>query len=230
MSMSIIIPVLNDAPSLGRLLDDLSPARTAPITPEIIVVDGGSADDPQSVCAARGVSCISGARGRGLQLATGIAASRGEVIWMLHADTRLDGAEVNKVAAVETGWGRCLLAFDPPFRGMAMVALFMHWRSLLTGICTGDQGIFTTRQCLLAAGGMPAQPLMEDIELSRRLKSTGRPRVLPVHLRTSPRRWQKSGLWRTILFMWRIRLRYWFGASPEVLLTAYSRGPEKRRE
>lgn len=230
MTLSIIIPVLNDAASLALLLDDLTPARFSATGLEIIVVDGGSNDDPQQVSASRGVVCTASARGRGEQLAAGIAASQGDVIWMLHADTRLDAAEVVRVAAVRAGWGRCRLRFDPPLPGMRMVAFFMEWRSRLSGICTGDQGIFTTRQCLLEAGGMPSQPLMEDIELSRRLKRISRPKIAAVQLSTSPRRWQKAGLWRTIVFMWSMRLRYWLGAPPDELMTAYSGGPEMRRE
>ena len=106
---------------------------------------------------------------------------------------------------------------------MAMVAFCMHWRSRLTGICTGDQGIWVERSLLSAAGGMPQQPLMEDIELSRRLKRQCCPRVLSLRLRTSPRRWQSGGLWRTIFRMWRFRLRYWSGVSPERLAEAYRR-------
>lgn len=223
MALSIIIPVLNDAPALARLLDDLAPARTANDAPEILVVDGGSRDDVEAVCARYGVRCLRSARGRGEQLAAGIGASHGDVVWMLHADTRLDGQDWRRVASQSSGWGRCRLRFEPRLRGMVMVAFCMHWRSRITGICTGDQGIWVTRTCLEAAGGMPRQPLMEDIELSRRLKRRSHPRILPVHLRTTPRRWQAGGLWRTIVFMWSLRLRYWLGATPESLARRYAR-------
>jgi rSAM/selenodomain-associated transferase 2 len=223
MALSIIIPVLNDAPALACLLEDLALARAASDAPEILVVDGGSRDDVVAVCRRAGVGCLRSATGRGEQLAAGIEASRGDILWLLHADTRLQGDHWRAVASQSSGWGRCRLRFEPHLHGMAMVAFCMHWRSRFTGICTGDQGIWMTRACLDAAGGMPRQPLMEDIELSRRLKRQGRPRVLSIEIRTAPRRWQSGGLWRTILFMWSLRLRYWLGTSAEDLARRYVR-------
>ena len=223
MDLSIVIPVYDDAAALARLLDDLAPVLSLPAAVEVLVVDGGSRDDPAAVCRRWGVACLAASPGRGAQLATGIAASRGRIVWMLHADSRLPEDDWPGLFRDARGWGRCRLSFEPGSPGMAMVAFCMHWRSRLTGICTGDQGIWVERPLLSAAGGMPQQPLMEDIELSRRLKRRCRPRVLPLRLRTSPRRWQSGGLWRTIFRMWRFRLRYWAGVSPERLAEAYRR-------
>lgn len=231
MALSIIIPVYNDSAALRILLGDLLVAQAGAQGVEIIVVDGGSQDDPAAVCADAGsaVTYLASARGRGAQLAAGVEASTGEVLWMLHADSRVESDAVRVVAGQSHGWGRCHLRFDPPSAGMRMVAFFMHWRSRLTGICTGDQGLWMMRPELERAGGMPRQPLMEDIELSRRLKLNGRPRVLGLTIRTSPRRWQTGGLWRTIFRMWLFRLRYFFGATPEALERDYRRGSNRVR-
>ena len=97
----------------------------------------------------------------------------------------------------------------------------MNLRSRLSGIATGDQGMFVTRDAFERVGGFPAQPLMEDIELSRRLKRLGRPACLRARVRTSGRRWEQRGVWRTIVLMWRLRWRYWRGESAEAIARAY---------
>jgi rSAM/selenodomain-associated transferase 2 len=222
--LSVVVPVLNDAPALGQLLDDLAAAFTGLPAVEIVVVDGGSADAGPDLADRRGCVVIEAPRGRGAQLAAGVAASRGQWIWMLHADARPTAAAAAYLADQldEPGWGR----FDVDFaagRRMAVVAFFMNHRSCLSGICTGDQGIFVHRRLLAGAGGMPIQPLMEDIELSRRLKRLARPRCRRERIGASPRRWQRHGLVRTVLSMWGFRLRYWLGASPEALAAEYYR-------
>ena len=98
----------------------------------------------------------------------------------------------------------------------------MHWRSRATGICTGDQGIWSRAQTLHDVGGVPRQPLMEDIELSKKLKAVAKPVVAPVVLTTSPRRWRRGGVVRTIVRMWRFRWRYYRGATAEALAAEYA--------
>ena len=97
----------------------------------------------------------------------------------------------------------------------------MNLRSRLSGIATGDQAMFMTRAVFDAAGGFPVQPLMEDIEMSRRLKRHSAPACLAARVTTSGRRWQQRGVWRTIWLMWRLRLAYFLGASPEYLAARY---------
>src|SRR6185295_14385175 len=102
-----------------------------------------------------------------------------------------------------------------------MVAGLMNWRSQITGIATGDQAMFVTRDAFVAAGGFPDIALMEDIALSKRLKQVGRPLCLAARVRTSGRRWREHGVIRTILLMWRLRLAYWLGAEPATLARRY---------
>jgi rSAM/selenodomain-associated transferase 2 len=221
--LSVIVPVLNDADSLRALLAWLAGARDTHV--EVIVVDGGSTDGSIEVARAGGANRIlQGVRGRGAQLALGCSASQGRWVWLLHADSMpaLGCLDFLRALGPEPGWGR----FDVRLAGPPMlriVAAMMNLRSCLTGICTGDQGIFVHRDLLDAVGGMPTQPLMEDIELSRRLKRLRRPWCRHERIGSSPRRWLRGGVARTILSMWRFRLRYWLGADPERLAREYYR-------
>jgi len=97
----------------------------------------------------------------------------------------------------------------------------MNRRSRLSGIATGDQGIFVTRSLFEKINGFTEQPLMEDIEISRRLKRHARPRCIKQKLITSSRRWEARGIWRTVLLMWRLRLRYALGGDPHELARLY---------
>ena len=225
--LSVVIPVLNDAPALASVTSELlSWAENTGRSLEVIVVDGGSVDEPARVLP-ESVRLITLTRpGRGAQLACGANAARGNWIWLLHADSHDLEAPLAYLFDLTTpGWGR----FDVRLADVApavasklrVVASFMNWRSRLTGIATGDQGIFLHRDLLSEIGGLPEQPLMEDIELSRRLKQIGRPFTPQTVLGASGRRWQKSGVVRTVLRMWLFRLRYFFGASPEDLVRDY---------
>jgi len=104
---------------------------------------------------------------------------------------------------------------------LPVIAAMMNTRSRLTGIATGDQALFVRREVFEAAGGFPRVALMEDIALSRSLKPMGRPACLRLRVTTSGRRWERHGLWRTVLLMWRLRLRYFLGADPDRLAAEY---------
>jgi hypothetical protein len=118
-------------------------------------------------------------------------------------------------------WGR----FDVRINGRSpllhVVAWLMNQRSRWTGIATGDQALFVQRALFQRIGGFPDQPLMEDIEISRRLRKLARPFCLRQRVVTSGRRWDTRGVWRTIFLMWRLRWLYWRGVPPQVLAEAY---------
>jgi rSAM/selenodomain-associated transferase 2 len=218
--VSIIIPVKDDAPALTRLLRRLNAIGTE--TVEVIVVDGESRDDSAAVARQLGATIIETSPGRGHQLNLGFLTARGRWIWMLHADTVVSQAALTFIRSSRVpGWGRFDVAFDPDSIGMKIVAAFMNFRSRLTGICTGDQGIFVDRRLLERVGGIPEQPLMEDVELCRRLKALSSPVASRVRLVSSARRWHRNGTVRTIIRMWSLRLRYWMGETPEVLARDY---------
>lgn len=221
--LTVIIPVLNDAPALSRLVREL---LAADLPLDIVVVDGGSSDEPASVLPAHIRLIEMPNPGRGAQLAAGIRSAQSDWFWLLHADSSSIAAPLAYLAELSTpGWGRfdvCLGDVEPSVaRALRWIACFMNWRSRLTGIATGDQGIFVHRAVIERIGGMPEQPLMEDIELSKRLKKTGRPLCPRIVLGASGRRWQNAGVVRTVLRMWLFRLRYFFGADPEALVSQY---------
>jgi hypothetical protein len=104
---------------------------------------------------------------------------------------------------------------------LRVVSAMMNWRSRLTGICTGDQAIFVTRTAFERLGGFAPIALMEDVEFSKRAKDLSWPAAISARVVTSERRWQRYGIWRTIVLMWRFRLAYFFGADPQRLAQRY---------
>ncbi len=222
---TIITPVLDDARALERLLDSLYRADARGTH---IVVDGGSRDDSVAVAEARGCTVIRSEPGRAVQLANGIAAAEAGWLWMLHADTVVPRAAVETLASISgegaPGWGRFDVTLADPRLALRVIGAMMNLRSRLTGICTGDQGIFVHTALLDVIGGMPNLPLMEDIELSKRLKRVARPRCPRIAIETSARRWRHHGVVRTVLLMWWLRLAYWVGVSPVRLARMYYGG------
>ncbi len=224
--LSIVIPCLNEAGGIADALSALAPLRARGA--EVIVVDGGSQDDTAARAAPHVDLVISSQRGRAVQMNAGAARARGEILLFLHADTLLpeaaDALVVEGLQRARRGWGR----FDVTIAGrhplLGMIARFMNLRSRLSGIATGDQAIFVTKSLFTAAGGYPEIALMEDVELSRRLKRFGPPLCLRHRLTTSGRRWETRGVLRTIFLMWRLRLAYRFGADPTKLAMRYERG------
>ncbi|HXG29114.1 MAG TPA: TIGR04283 family arsenosugar biosynthesis glycosyltransferase [Nevskiales bacterium] len=223
MKLSIIVPMLNEAAQLPALLAQLDVLRRQ--GHEVLLVDGGSHDGSPALAQAAGFTVLTATRGRATQMNAGAAAAQGDALLFLHADTRLPaGAAVAIEAALRDGrhvWGRFDVHIDGRSHWLGVVAALMNGRSRLSGIATGDQALFVSRAAFAQVGGYPAQALMEDIELSRRLKRLSRPACLRLRVTTSGRRWESRGVWRTIVLMWWLRARYFFGADPDVLARAY---------
>jgi rSAM/selenodomain-associated transferase 2 len=222
-SLSIVIPVLNEAASIAATLEALGALRARSI--EIIVVDGGSADDTVALATPLADQVLTAARGRAIQMNAGAKAAHGDVLLFLHADTRLpphaDTLIREGLAQSGRAWGRFDVSIDGRHPLLCVVAAFMNARSRLTGIATGDQAMFVTREAFAAAGRYPGIALMEDIELTRRLKRISRPLCLRARVTTSGRRWEQRGVLRTVVLMWRLRLAYFLGAKPEDLARRY---------
>jgi len=220
--LSIVIPVLDEAAGIVATLRALVPLRER--GHEVIVVDGGSSDGTAALAAPWAGRVVDGPRGRARQMNAGAALAHGDVLLFLHADTVLPAAAAAAlIAAIAAGasWGR----FDVRISGRSamfpLIARLMNWRSRLTGIATGDQAIFVRAALFRRLGGFADQPLMEDVELSRRLRRIAHPACLRERVLTSGRRWEARGVWRTIFLMWRLRWCYWRGVSPVELAQAY---------
>lgn len=222
MKLSIIVPVLNESATLPGLAAQLATLLQDGV--EVLLVDGGSQDDTSSIAERAGWQVIHSERGRARQMNAGAAIATGDILLFLHADTQLPPDAVPQVrAAVQggRGWGRFDVAIAGRPAMLKVVAWMMNRRSRWTGIATGDQAMFMTRQAYNAVGGFAEQPLMEDIEMSRRLKRISPPACLRCKVTTSGRRWETRGVWRTIFLMWRLRWAYWRGQSAEELAKAY---------
>ncbi|CAG0929840.1 Poly-beta-1,6-N-acetyl-D-glucosamine synthase [Planctomycetaceae bacterium] len=220
--ISIVMPVLNEAGSIAETLRALAGCRCAGA--ELLLVDGGSDDATLRAAAGLADQLLDAPRGRARQMNAGAARARGEVLLFLHADTMLpDDALAAIVKTIDSGarWGRFDVTISGSSAMFPLIAALMNRRSRWSGIATGDQAMFVRRDTFEQVGGFPDQPLMEDIELSRRLRRLARPACLRARVITSGRRWERFGIWRTILLMWRLRLLYWLGAPAERLAKAY---------
>lgn len=219
MRLSIVIPVLDEADRLESLLAEL--ARDCPGV-EVVIADGGSRDGSVEIVArAPGVGFVSSNCGRARQMNAGAARATGEILLFLHADTRLPSGAAQAVqralADPSVVYGRFDVCFDKRGATFRLIARLMNLRSRLTGICTGDQAIFVRRAAFERLGGYPEIALMEDVELTRRLKRVGRLAALRLQLTTSARRWEQSGVARTIVLMWMLRFLYLCGVGPDRL-------------
>lgn len=219
--ISIIVPILNEIELLPELLAHLQQWQRRGC--EVLLVDGGSSDGSADVAETIGFTVLRSLRGRARQMKVGAASARGSAFVFLHADSRLPAnADLQILEALkQRRWGR----FDVQLTGekwmLSVIAYSMNCRSRITGIATGDQAIFIDKEAFFAVGGFPEMPLMEDIEISKRLKQLGRPRCLKTHVSTSGRRWIQNGIWSTIWLMWRLRWAYWRGQPTEQLAKLY---------
>ncbi len=220
--LSLIMPVLDEAASIEATLASLQPLSQRGV--EVIVVDGGSHDATAALAAPLCTRVVEAPRGRARQMNLGAAAARGERLLFLHADTRLPREADRLIGAALSGphcWGRFDIRLEGLHPLLPIIATAMNLRSRLTGIATGDQALFMTREAFDAVGGFPDQPLMEDVEISSRLKRLSSPACLRQRVVSSGRRWEQQGAWTTIRLMWRLRWRYWRGASPQRLAREY---------
>jgi rSAM/selenodomain-associated transferase 2 len=223
MRLAVIVPALNEAARIASTLERLQALRRE--QHEVIVVDGGSHDATPTLAKPLCDRVLSAPRGRARQMNAGAAAARGDVLWFLHADTHAPARAHAAIQAALADPARCWGCFQVQLTGRApalrVVERAMNLRSCLSGIATGDQGIFVRRTVFEAVGSYPEIDLMEDVALSRRLKARARPVCLRERLVTSSRRWEERGIARTILLMWGLRLAYALGADPKRLARLY---------
>ena len=221
--LSIIVPALDEAAGIGRMLGALQPMRAREV--EVVVVDGGSRDGTRALAAPLADRVIEAPRGRASQMNAGARASGGAFLAFVHADTCLppDAPEAIRAALADgtRAWGRFDVRIEGASPLLRVIGAAMNARSRATGIATGDQAIFARRDAFEAAGGFPEIPLMEDVALSSALKRISRPACLRARVATSGRRWERRGTLATMVLMWRLRLAYALGADPHRLARRY---------
>jgi rSAM/selenodomain-associated transferase 2/rSAM/selenodomain-associated transferase 1 len=230
MRFAVVMPVLNEAAEVAAALDALAPLRDRGAV--VLVVDGGSADGTAEAASRAGADAVWVApRGRASQMNAGAChplARLADVLVFLHADTRLpplaDGLMQNALAQ-GADWGRFDVVIRGQHRLLPWVAALMNWRSRRTGIATGDQAMFVRRRVFQALGGFAAQPLMEDIEMSARLREMSPPFCLSERVTTAGRRWDRHGFWHTVWLMWRLRAAYALGTPAQQLALRYGYAP-----
>ena len=230
--LTVIIPALNEEAAIARTIRSCREAGPC----EVIVVDGGSRDRTVEIARGEADTVISASRGRALQMNAGADVARGEVLLFLHADTRLPAGSVSAALdalrnpTVIGGAFRVRLAASSGAGRYVHATLWITGRMIgvragVTRAFTGDQAIFVRAEAFRSLGGYPEIPLMEDVELSRRMRRAGKTVLLPLRVGTSGRRWEAWGPLRTVLFMWRLRTGYLLGWNPSRSADAYRRGP-----
>lgn len=218
--LSVIIPTLNEQEALPRTLEDLG--NIAGI--EVIISDGGSTDNTVDVC--RGVAkVISSVPGRGRQLNAGAAEASGDILLFLHADTILSENWNDKILSAlsnkEVVGGAFSLSIDSDRLSHKIISSAANIRSKITGVPYGDQGIFARRSIFEKIGGFKEIPIMEDVDLMRRLKKVGRVVLLRDKVKTSARRWEKEGVVYTTIRNWLLICLYYMGVPPDRLYRLY---------
>lgn len=220
-SIAVIVPVLNEVEKLPGLLKMLNGLNVD----EVVLVDGGSQDGSQKLLGRSQFRWLQSKKGRGVQMNAGASICQSETVLFLHADTEIDAAAIasarDAMADSEVVGGRFDLKLSGRHPMLRLIEQMISLRSRFMKISTGDQAMFVRRDVFEKLGGFSNQPLMEDIEFSKRLKQQGRVACLRDRVTTSSRRWEQFGMLRTILLMWKLRFLYWMGVSPERLATMY---------
>ncbi len=215
--ISVVIPTLNEA---SRLQAAIASVRA---DAEVIVVDGGSSDATADVALGAGARLVRAPRGRGRQLGAGAAVATGEWLVFLHADTRLDPGWAPALAALgrEVVGGAFRFAVDSTRRPFRWLEAGVRVRCALLRLPYGDQALFARRDAYERIGPFSPWPLMEDVDLVRRLRRAGTLAFPPVRAVTSARRWEQRGLVSTTLLNWTLLGMYSLGCPPERLARLY---------
>lgn len=216
MRLTVVIPTLNEAARLPTLLAGLPNL-------DIVVADGGSTDATCAIALQHGAKVIQTPRGRGLQLRAGAQAAAGDVLWFVHADTRVPPGAATAIAAAlaqpTVGAGNFSLRFEGDSRGARWLT-WLYPRLRRLGLCYGDSGIFVRRVVYEQAGGFAPHPLFEDLDLVRRLRRLTRFVHLPLELVTSARRFE-SGFGRQFAQWCVLQLLFWLRVPPALLARWY---------
>lgn len=229
--LSIIVPVLNEAQRIAATLEMLMPFRQRGV--EVIVVDGGSDDDTPDIAYDLADRVLIAPRGRAVQMNAGASVARGYVLLFLHADTWLppdaDTLILHGPGRETSVWGRFDVDIEGQHRLLPWVARMMNARSRSSGIATGNQAMFMTREAFIQAGGFPVVPILEDVAMSKRLKELSPPLCLTQRVLTSGRAFDEHGLWTSLRRMAQMRIAYSLGTSPATIAQHYRDRPKQEK-
>ncbi len=228
MRYSVIIPTLNESATISYALEQLLRSIEYLSEVEIIICDGGSADDTLKRAAQYPVTIVNSNKGRATQMNTAAQHSIGDWLVFLHADTRLPDDWMSLIDRSSALWGHFEIRLSGRHWLLRVVEKLMNLRSRNTAIATGDQALFFRRDFFNQLGGFPAIPLMEDIAVCKLARKLQSPACINQPAITSSRRWEQKGILRTIFLMWTLRLGYWLGVKPATLHRFYY--PQDRHE
>lgn len=220
--LSAVVPTKNEAQALPALL-----AALRAEVDEVVVVDGGSSDSTVLIAERFGARVVHGARGRGPQQNAGATAAAGSILWFVHADTGVPAGAGAALRAATAPWGcfaTTLRSRDPRLR---FCGRWMTARARRTGSCTGDMGLWFSRELFGALGGFAPLPALEDLDLSDRARALHPWAVLEPRVTTSARRWELEGTTRTMLRLWALRAGYRLGVDPDRLARSYRSTPRR---
>jgi len=225
--LSIIVPILNESEGLKKFVDNLLPLIDDAV--ELIFVDGGSTDGTLEQLdnldqIHSSIKVISSDKGRAVQMNAGAAIATGLTLLFLHADSHPPLAwtkHIENFIGQGQQWGRFNVRLDNKGFAYRVISWFINHRSRLTGIATGDQGIFVRREVFESIDGYKNQALMEDVDLSNKLKKLSRPYCINDPIMTSSRKWENEGVIRTVWLMWRLRAAYAMGKNIDQLAERY---------
>jgi rSAM/selenodomain-associated transferase 2 len=219
--VSIIVPVYNEEKNIEGIIRTLESLEGEK---EIIVVDGESLDNTFEQ-ASKLSNTIRVKKGRANQMNQGAAAAQGDILWFVHADSKLQKDSIrhieDAVSEGNVGGGFSIYFYDYNTKFMRYISSTSNRRSILTGLFYGDQGIFVKRKTFFEVGGFPDMELMEDFKFSRIIRKAGKMKLLEKSIGTSARRYKNGGQLRTHLMMHRIRIMYLLGVSPRRLNKIY---------
>lgn len=232
--INIIVPIYNEDASVLTWLQQV--ASYLAEGDRLVVVDASNTpviDDFSShaIFQQDNVYYLKSDKGRAVQMNAGaefllsksLESSESSLLWFLHSDSGLSSMHLRYLAQLsrDTKWGRFDVQLSPSIFPFGIISKFINVRSRLTQVMTGDQGIFIRSDVFQQLKGYEEIPLMEDVEISKRLRKLDKADCDGPLLQTSARRWQKHGWVKTVLLMWQLRLMYWLGASPEKLVKKY---------
>ncbi len=220
-NVSIIVPVLNEIEHVHKLMERLRLLQDDWVN-EIILVDGGSTDGCDKLLK-KEFSLIYSEKGRAKQMNAGAKIASSTWLFFLHADTQLSIKHIK--AAIDQSalhqWGRFNVRLSGGHIMFRIIETFINIRSSLTSVCTGDQTLFIRKNIFDELKGFADIRLMEDVEISKRLRVYSKPSCIKKPVITSSRRWQEKGIYQTIWLMWKLRFFYWRGIPADQLAKLY---------